>query len=734
MSINHEVKGQLAKLLATENLVIEHKKVETACFNVDTRVLTLPLWEKASSLVYDLLVGHEVGHALYTPNEDWSNIADIPKDYVNVVEDARVERLMKRRYPGLSKTFYRGYSELNESDFFAISDTDVSKLSFIDRINLHFKIGAYSCIPFNEKEKVFVDMVLNTETFDEVLEVCKKIYEYVNEKKESQEELQSVSNLPKNTTSGQNSSDGNPSDDEENESDVNEDQEQQEQKSGNSRETTGNSKGSQETQTKESQPGDSGGDKVDENVSATQRAFDREAQKLNQNSYFSSATAYIEHPKLIIDNIVVDNKELHDYINTQFKQQQEYNVSNNITNSTFSLVDKNYEAYKKQAQKEVNYLVKEFECKKSADAYQRSSVARTGLLDTSKLHTYKYNEDLFKKVSVVPDGKNHGLIFLLDWSGSMSGTIFDTVKQLLNLCWFCKKVQIPFDVYAFTYEWHPRLVNKSMLNSCETVVNTFHIPEYFHLLNILSSTSNNKDFDSQAKNIWRLVSIYDPSSRYDIRYSIPAGLDLSGTPLNESILAMSEIIPKFQQKNKVQKVNFITLTDGESNGIAYHMTYFCNYSKRDKFGTNNVSNNCILRDRKTGNVYRSFGNEYNNSITSILLENLKDRFPQVNIIGFRVARTAEFNRLYREIMNINSYYCNEMNDITKAWKKDGSFEIKESKYDSLYVLSSSNLSEDTSFQTDSLASLNDIKSSFRKMLKAKTTNKKLLSSFATLVS
>ena len=71
MTVRHEIKSQLAKLLATEDLVVEHKKVETACFNVHTRVLTLPMWEKASGTVYDLLVGHEVGHALYTPDEDW---------------------------------------------------------------------------------------------------------------------------------------------------------------------------------------------------------------------------------------------------------------------------------------------------------------------------------------------------------------------------------------------------------------------------------------------------------------------------------------------------------------------------------------------------------------------------------------------------------------------------------------------------------------------------------------
>ena len=67
MTVQHEIKSQLAKLLATEDILVEHKKVETAEFNVQTRVLTLPMWEKASGNVIDMLVGHEVGHALYTP-------------------------------------------------------------------------------------------------------------------------------------------------------------------------------------------------------------------------------------------------------------------------------------------------------------------------------------------------------------------------------------------------------------------------------------------------------------------------------------------------------------------------------------------------------------------------------------------------------------------------------------------------------------------------------------------
>ena len=149
-----EIKGNLARLLATENLVVEHRNVPTAQFDVDRRVLTLPNWDRASSIVYDMLVGHEVGHALFTPNEDWTEKVQVPQSYVNVIEDVRIEKLMKRKYPGLRKSFAGGYAELNALDFFEIQDEDLTEFALIDRINLHYKVGAAALIPFTEEEKV----------------------------------------------------------------------------------------------------------------------------------------------------------------------------------------------------------------------------------------------------------------------------------------------------------------------------------------------------------------------------------------------------------------------------------------------------------------------------------------------------------------------------------------------------------------------------------------------------
>ena len=199
MAVKHEIKSQLAKLLATEDLIVEHKHVETAQFDVHTRVLTLPEWEKASNTVYDMLVGHEVGHALFTPDEDWFLELKIPQQFVNIVEDARVEKLMKRKYPGLAKSFYNGYNELNSRDFFEINDEDLTTFNLADRVNLYFKVGSFVPLVFSVAEKEIISMIGKCETFDDVKKAALVLYEYckveMEKNQNTQEENGSGDNL-----------------------------------------------------------------------------------------------------------------------------------------------------------------------------------------------------------------------------------------------------------------------------------------------------------------------------------------------------------------------------------------------------------------------------------------------------------------------------------------------------------------------------------------------------------
>ena len=705
--LTQEIKGNLARLLATENLVVEHKNVSTASFNVDDRVLTLPNWDKASNTVYDLLVGHEVGHALYTPV--WDNFS-CPRDYVNVTEDARIEKLMKRRYPGLRKTFYCGYSELNAQDFFGIADEDLDVLNYIDRVNLHFKIGtAGVSIDFAPDEQELVDECAAAETFDEAVAVAEKMWELA---KEQQKEMEQLANIPQSGGDGR--------------SDASEtqsiDAEQPEQQSDEGEGSPGEEESYEEGE--EEVSGSAGGD-ISESM--TQEAFDRAAQGLNNR--YAGRTTYVDIPKFNPSDFVVDWTTIHNWIDECADAEYDY-----------SFPDGEYNSFKKSIQKEVNYLVKEFECKKSADAYSRAMTSRTGVLDTSKLHTYKFNEDLFKKVTIIPEGKNHGMLFILDWSGSMGTVMLPTIKQLITLVMFCKKVGIPFEVYAFTNEWIPaeRAISgktpeisneeyygfKDHVKKNEVYINK----SFFRMLNIISSRSNSKNFDRQCRNIWREVF----SMCYYVQYQSTIGMGLSGTPLNESILVMKDIIPQFKKSTGVNKVNLMILTDGEACGTAYGAEVIGYDGESTRMAVRRIDGaDVVLRDRKIGRMY-SKNCGFTDS-TNLFIQNLKENNPDVNVMGFRIIESSGLTSFYHRYCN-NDY--DSQQELQKQWKKEKSAVLPNPvAYDALYAIHAraTNI-EDTELEVDAGASKTQVRSAFRKMLSKKQNNKKILSSFITLIS
>ena len=178
-------KSLLAKLLATENVTVEHGKFPTASFDVKNRVLRLPIWKEMSGSLYDLMVLHEVGHALWTPEAGWHESASKKgpgfKSFLNVVEDARIERKIKDKYPGGRKSFIDGYLELVRKDFFGTSGVDLNELNLIDRINLYFKAGSSNGIEFSEEENGFIEKVATTRTWDDVVRVSEELYEYAKD-------------------------------------------------------------------------------------------------------------------------------------------------------------------------------------------------------------------------------------------------------------------------------------------------------------------------------------------------------------------------------------------------------------------------------------------------------------------------------------------------------------------------------------------------------------------------
>ena len=715
-----EVKGNLARLLATENLTVEHKVCQTASFDTDKRILTLPIWN-VSDHVYDMLVEHEVGHALFTPNDDWEEVLkDVPKSFLNVTEDARIEKLMKRKFPGVNKDFFKGYKELHEEDFFSVQHEDVTKLHLIDRINLHYKIGTHFMMPFTDEEITLRDAVGVAETFDDAIQCAIDIYNF-EKREQEKEELQtpqegnsSVGMTPDSTESAQGEGD---------EIEV----EGKPKSQGDSDQEEGDTQGESE---EENTPLPIGGYEAGDLYAKTDVSLEENLIESTLNSDYQ-APKYIEMPELdskshmTAPEWVADKCE--EWWNAERFTDKNYEY---YTPIDWTWVDSEYNAFKKQIGREVSYLNKEFEMKKAATSYARASVSRTGVLDTKKLFSYKYNEDIFRKVTRTKDGKSHGLIFILDWSGSMHECILDTYKQLLSLAFFCRKAKISFEAFCFASDTGEHLTedydDKSYSEKQKD--NTIYVPAQQVLQGLFNSTQNNKEFDRCARNIFRIASVYVHNRYYGWNSerpnvpettTVPSILQMGGTPLNESLCILNDFIPKFRKQHGVEKVNVALLTDGEAQWSRRWQTIDYRDGKHRTITC--IEQNTQLRHRKSAQTFKTEG-AYR--LTEAVLRYCKATHPYVNFLGFRLGNTRDiFYTLDRYVDS------DKIEKMRKVWKKNRAVSCKVAGYDEHYFLCTKSMNADSSFEVDEEATNAEIKKAFQKSLKVKANNKTILSSF-----
>jgi len=697
-----EVKGTLAKLLATENLTVEHRKVSTACFDVDKRLLILPIWKTASNTVYDLLVGHEVGHALYTPNEDYSGAS---KAFVNVLEDARIERMMKVTYPGLRKSFFEGYKELWNEDFFGVKHEDPTTLSLIDRINLYFK--GNPSIPFSDDEMVWVRRADQTKTFKDVVDLSKELYEYCSEKQDHKEEMMMPS-----TEDGQSQADReeeiNPVDSDDYEEMTHEEMlEEAERREREWREDN------QQSDTDLDTPS-YGGD-IDETKSVTNDALAEALETLIDDN--AKEWVYLSIPNPKVEDLIVPFKTIQEKLHGHF-----YDPERTWAEHVQYAVD-NYTSFKKDTQKTVNYLCKQFDMKKSAEEYRRSATSKTGVLDTNKLHTYKYNDDIFKRVTVVPEGKNHGLVMYLDWSGSMGNQLLDTLKQTYNLIWFCKKSGIPFRVYAFQ-SGHGYSTQHDDLKISQNE-NELGINSDFRLLEFFSSRQNRQSLEKSmqlvytqvfAMNGWRL--------NYLPEYT------LGGTPLAEAIYCTRKIVSNLKRIERVSKVNVICLTDGEANPMSYiHKFAEDHYYRAGEYRYQYLCHTrgkvFFLRDPETGYTRRISNHPYETTKTIV---SFYREITDYNWIGIRLCSKGDLSKLVREIA------YDKVDAIDKQWKKERFASIKESAgFTESFYMPDKNTGLGTLDlevkQKSEVATKAELARAFKKHMGSKMTNKTILNAF-----
>jgi len=206
-------------------------------------------------------------------------------------------------------------------------------------------------------------------------------------------------------------------------------------------------------------------------------------------------------------------------------------------------------------------------------------------------------------------------------------------------------------------------------------------------------------------------------------------MSLSSTPLNETMVALHQILPKFQKEHKLQKVQCVVLTDGEAAMPKYHREVQRRFEDEPFLGTCHIGPNAYLRDRKTGMTYSLDCEWY--EFTDILLHNLRDKFKDINFIGIRVLESRDAGSFIRRYCG---YYGPEYEKTMSIWKKQRAFSLKNSGYHTYFGLSANALSQDADFEVAEDATKTQIKSAFAKSLKSKKMNKKILGEFVELVA
>lgn len=718
--VNMSVKSKLAKLLAAENITVEHKKVSTAMFDPQKRVLTLPLWKDMAVYVVDMLIGHEVGHALWSPR-DWVKYIDIvdaeingittydkqnPIDvmrrkgiatFINVVEDARIEKRIKGKYPGLKSDFISAYIKLYHDNFFGTKGEDINSFPLIDRLNITMKLGNSLEIPFMKEEKPYVREMEDLITFDDVMELVKKLYKYSKDHNTMNLDFMTIEEESgENDDQEENDDDGeeggfpskiivkkkkksSATDIEENgdagNSSLREKDKKEKDESGSSASGQGEKK--EKKDKKNSNIGStSHGDGIPGEpapISRTDETWQFESEKLVDTG--KKETLYLNIPVgLNFQHMIGNHKDVHKHL-TQTLYPDE---------GMLAKVTEYARTFRADNAPVVAYLIKEFEMKKAADQYNKTKIAKTGQLDMNKIHSYQYNEDIFRRVTILPGGKNHGLVMFIDWSSSMNGNLAGTIDQLLNLILFCRKLQIPFEVYGYSNnDAAIRAFNKSgILNykPMDVVMNKFT------LMNFFSSTMNAKEFDQAFTNMVGLKLCFDSDLRKEKFKDLvlDSKFITGGTPLNDSIILSNFIVAAFRKKYNIQILNVLWLTDGDSDN---------NSRYKDENGSektyNYITHDVIYRDPITKNEYMIGNINPGIRCTANLLELLSDR-TNVKNIGFYITSGASLGSSIESKFDSAAPGYDKIK-LLKQWNEERYVVSTKAGYDQYYIIPGGNI-------------------------------------------
>jgi len=751
-TVNTASKDVLAKAMAMEGITVQHSAdAETAWFNVENRTLCLPVWNDMTNDIYDMLVGHEVSHALHTPADAWSSwigkdqFSGVRHQFLNIVEDARIERLIKDKFPGLRRNFANAYKSFKDRDMFEIEGKNISELPLIDRLNIEFKLGLYghADVEFSTDEQQFVQRMKETSTIENVQDLANDLFErWLDEQPEQQpdnEQSEESEQGDSESGDGQDSSgqsnddtgeeqDGSQSGSESNDEDTDTsestdgagddaEQQQQSQDSGQSmNDDTDDGESADSEQGNEGQSGLGHDDYSNEpSVGQTQQSFDKAMQNMRDDD--AGEYKYHTLPKMKVDEIVVSYKRIAD-IWEKFEIENADRIKRNDNDE----VRLEGEAFIRKSRPVVNHMVQQFMMKQAAEVAKKTEIAKTGILDTVSMINYRWSEDIFVKNEVHEDGQSHGIVMYLDWSGSMCDILKETVEQLLVLTEFCNKMNIPFEVYSFTSSFERRTDGKSQFVSLGG--DNELTPGKFHLLNFLSSKMSNLEYKKAVSNLWLLAE--SQSHNYNKRTCVitPSCFRTGCTPLNEAIITAYELIPAFQKQNDVQIVNAVFLTDGDGSSIG---------ARSYGYGKDFVVEPKTRRNHEVKSTSRYSGA----GETATYLKILKN-LTGANIIGIKLTSARDISNLrYRYCQDANGNNDDKATEVAaKNYKQNNFFNPKNCEgHDELFIIKgNTKIMTNALEELDNDASLAKVRNAFVKGNNSKKTSRVIASRIIDIIA
>ena len=732
------VKSIVARLLARENLIIEFGKYDTAYFVPSSRTVKIPLnIVKQDKNVFDLMTAHEVGHALYTPDELFDYMKDSASSAIAMtLEDARIENRVKDDFPGLLTIFKSGYQKLLDEDFFGLSrlrnKADIKNLSFIDRINLKAKCGDLLDVPFlNNDEKDFFIRAMETKEFSDVaaliIEYKKRFSSKDSDTSFDEEQLSKWIN-------NEDISGADPIESFQPPMSNNDEEENQKDDSSN--------EGTDDGDSSTDDDADSTGDGMppegftnDASEDFLSRIGDKGENNDEENNDASDGTLK-DYKKLPTYEFLLENGFVAPYKRVMEKRKAHFS-----TTDLSGAAKKRSNNLKIEIQKSAAVMAAEFEMKKSAWRHSRTKITDSGSIDPLRLVHYRYSDDIFKKNKIVPNGTSHGMILFVDYSGSM-GTIMESVlKQLLIFTEFCRKVKIPFEVYAFTngaqaiYEFggYDMYQMYERFNDEDDEDRDFLQLRPHVMMNLISSKMSDREYKKVFDHHLFLSSSY--SKRHDLHID-----SLSATPLTDAKICSFALTDQFiKDTNNLQNISTVFLTDGGSTtmrSLAKNLSYKNNLftlhpalytikTDSQRYNRPNVALNCeiVLKD-----MYKSiFGIEYHNVFLSN--ENPSEKYyerygdnAKENKINYKAFNKTGVLKKQAIPLNLNSLPENGVPDSKSEhqWHKETYVMVEKS------VSSSSRLTK-----TDDLSELADsFVSNGQNSVKARSISRVLGSMFA----